>query len=231
MSERGERVLLICEQCGNEWLELTSQIQISGKGRFCSACCKYEWRKQKAKKEKICEACGKAFYVGGRGRGSNDQHLCSDACQRASRYRRTTRIPRTMSSTEAAYFAGILDGEGSVMLQQRNEAVALCVAIYNTDKPLFDWIEKTVAVGSIHLVRAKTLKHKASFFWQTGGELAANILKQIRPYLVIKASRADFAIEFAEQLKTPALKADRSWQLDMLTKMKALNKRGPVSRC
>lgn len=49
-----------------------------------------------------------------------------------------------MLETEKAYIAGIIDGEGSIMLQKfhSNEFPAPCVSIASTSLELLEWIKK-----------------------------------------------------------------------------------------
>jgi hypothetical protein len=56
---------------------------------------------------------------------------------------------------------------------------------------------------------------------------AESVLRQALPYFVTKRPQAELAISFQERLRDPALKADRSWQLEALARMKRLNRRGP----
>ena len=51
-----------------------------------------------------------------------------------------------MNETEKAYIAGIIDGEGSIMLQRfhAKEYPSPCVSIASTTLELLKWIKKTV---------------------------------------------------------------------------------------
>lgn len=229
MDERGSRAVLRCEYCGKEWSELKSQLLIPGKGRFCSASCKYDWRTDKAKMQRVCKACGNVFLVGGRGRGAKDQELCSDACQRASRYRRGKACSE-LTKEQAAYIAGIMDGEGSVMIASRGDhrSYSTLISVTNTSRPLLDWLLEKTAIGGVHDQHVATDKRKATWFWRCWGDGAVTLLKQISPYLVVKRRQADLAIAFQERLRNQALKADRTWQREWMQKMQAFNKRGPI---
>lgn len=56
-----------------------------------------------------------------------------------------------MNETEKAYIAGIIDGEGSIMLQRfhAKEYPSPCVSIASTTLELLKWIKKTVGKGVI----------------------------------------------------------------------------------
>lgn len=49
-----------------------------------------------------------------------------------------------MIETEKAYVAGIIDGEGSIMLTRfhKNEYPSPCVSISSTDIELLEWIKR-----------------------------------------------------------------------------------------
>lgn len=216
-----------CAKCGKAFLPRVA------KRLYCSKDC--YWKSLIGRKhpylppfERICVVCGTPFTTPRTG-GYRKQRMCSMDCQRAARYRNSEGEPRIMSDTEAAYLAGILDGEGSVMLQHRGEAIGMGLGICNTDQSLFSWIMQTVQCGSVCKRRAETEKHKVCAFWRVSGAIAEKVLRQIRPYLVIKAERADLAVAFQERLRTPALKADRTWQREWMQKMKKMNKRGPIT--
>ena len=56
-----------------------------------------------------------------------------------------------MTETEKAYIAGIIDGEGSIMLQKfhSNEYPSPCISISSTTLELLKWIKSVVGKGTI----------------------------------------------------------------------------------
>ena len=56
-----------------------------------------------------------------------------------------------MTETEKAYIAGIIDGEGSIMLQRihKNEFPSPCVSVASTSLELLNWLKKTIWKGFI----------------------------------------------------------------------------------
>lgn len=130
---------------------------------------------------------------------------------------------------DAAYLAGIIDGEGSVILYKRREVVAVMLTVSNTAKQLLDWIADKTGVGAVCSQYKETEKRKATWFWRCNADAAESVLQQIRPYLVLKSAQADLALATQKQLRDPGLKATHSWQMEYLDKMRALNKRGPVT--
>ena len=220
----------ICKKCSKAFNEYPSQIKV-GRGKYCSRKCQHEDRHEKSKEVKICLACGKKYEVGGRQRkgirGSRNARLCSDECQRKARYRKCA-MPNKMSNTEKAYLAGLIDGEGSIMLQiRKGKVISTILSITNTDMDMLNWVKNTTGVGNINKQYDETEKRSASWFWRANGGAGEDILKQIFPFLITKKVQANLAIETQERLRNPALKADRLWQEEYRLKMKDLNKRGP----
>lgn len=112
---------------------------------------------------------------------------------------------RTLKDTEAAYLAGIIDGEGTVGLYQgfrksgRPYKIVL-VSVSNTDETLMAWL---VSIGGGFVARDKSKSRKPhwkpSFTWAVQAHVdVLGLLKQTLPYLVIKKSRAEMIIDYLE---------------------------------
>jgi hypothetical protein len=87
------------------------------------------------------------------------------------------------------------------------------------------WLKTTMGVG-VMLTNPAKGKHSTSYQLNINTQPTYSLLKQIRPYMVIKTKQADLAIEFVERQMIPSQKADRSWQIEMKAAMQALNGRG-----
>ncbi|MBF8981940.1 LAGLIDADG family homing endonuclease [Lutibacter sp. B2] len=93
-----------------------------------------------------------------------------------------------MSPEEKAYIAGIIDGEGSIMLIKfhKNQFPSPCVTIASTSIELLEWIKEKSCVG--HIKSKKNYnpnKHKDSYTYLTKYRDAIFLLKEIEAYLVI----------------------------------------------
>jgi len=226
-------VKLQCSNCGQEIERSERQLRQNKTGLFyCSRRCHYAHVRGSACEEHLCPVCGKSYVVGGVGNPPKTQVACSDECQRRSRYRHGARA-EAMSVSDAAYLAGILDGEGTVMLYMRRDAVAMRIMVSNTVQQLLTWIAETTGVGTVGNQYPAGRKNnfgasnaKATYAWGCNSEAAETVLTQIRPYLIVKAAQADLAIETQRRLRVPALKADRSWQSEYRGRMQMLNHRG-----
>jgi len=173
----------------------------------------------------ICKNCGKTFETGGRTYVPRDRELCKD-CIHLARYR-TGAKAKELYPLDAAYFAGLLDGEGSIFFYRRRDAVALRVSMSNCDIDLLNWCKEITEVGAIVWKSRHDDKHRPGGIWQINAEAAETLLIQIVPYLKVKKIQAQMGIEFQRKLRNPVDKANRSWQYQWLKKMKELNQRGP----
>ena len=145
--------------------------------------------------------------------------------------------PRVMIPTESAYWAATVDGEGSIMIttarlkDQRRQQYRALINITNTDFHYLDVLAKMVGVGTL---QKNNRTHSA---WKDRGQLVLNheaadfVLRQIRPYLIIKGEQADIAMQFME-LKRAWSRSNDNWveQSALCERMKALNARGKANQ-
>lgn len=139
-----------------------------------------------------------------------------------------------MTPEERAYVAGIVDGEGTVSFYKNGggNCYTILVKVPNTDRGLIAYLHTIVPGGYISNVPPRKPQHKPSFWlkWQSGR--AADLLREIRPYLRVKAAQADLVMEL-QDLKAkrspgqvglpPALVETRNTAMN---KIRTLNKRG-----
>jgi len=86
---------------------------------------------------------------------------------------------------DAAYIAGLIDGEGTVTLtrKHKNENRQLCISISSTEKELLDFVLSATGVGKITNKRASKSHHTPSFAYAVYNRQALALLEQILPYL------------------------------------------------
>ena len=102
-----------------------------------------------------------------------------------------------MALTDAAYIAGLIDGEGTVTLSRRhrNENRHLVVSISNTELPLLDYVLHTVGAGKITGKRTSQSHHTPSYTYAIYNRQAIALLEQTYPYLkTYKAKRAEIIL-------------------------------------
>lgn len=98
---------------------------------------------------------------------------------------------------DAAYIAGLIDGEGTVTLCRRHvrDRRQLVVSIANTERDLLAFVLDRVGAGKITSKRAVANHHTPSFVYSVSNRQALALLEQVGPYLRShKAERARLAL-------------------------------------
>lgn len=95
------------------------------------------------------------------------------------------RIIRTLSPTDAAYIAGIIDGEGTVTLtrEHANENRRLVISISSTEMALLRFVKDTIDAGRITTKRTYSDRHTPSFTYRITSRQALELLRQVHPFL------------------------------------------------
>ena len=180
---------------------------------------------------KQCLACGNDFNTCPPGKSSRlcrakyDQVFCSNACSCKSRYRSGIDC-NELSEVDAAYIAGFLDGEGSIMIIGRSDAFMIRISFANTKRNVLEWIRERTGVGNITEKSRDNPNHATSYILLINSNAAFTLLQKISKYLIIKKIQSELAIDFFGKLRTPRLKSDRGWQAAERDRMKELNRRG-----
>lgn len=110
---------------------------------------------------------------------------------------------RLLSAIDAAYIAGLVDGEGTVTLSQehRTERRRLAVTVSSTERALLEFLRDAVGAGQITRKRTYSPKHTPSFAYKITNRQAIDLLSQIASYLrSYKVRRAALALERYIQL-------------------------------
>lgn len=106
-----------------------------------------------------------------------------------------------LTKEQAAYIAGIIDGEGSISLVQsfakrtNGRYVYPLVRVANTAQSLVDWLLDVVGFGSMQYVTRSNEKCKPVWHVSWAASEAIQVLREVEPYLVIKKDRARIAID------------------------------------
>ena len=104
---------------------------------------------------------------------------------------------RRLTIAEKAYFAGIIDGEGSIIFHEDRPKTNFCVEVSNTDEKVMIWIQKLFAPYQKIVYRRKHYgdHRKDVFQLYIGGIMNVyDICRVILPYLIIKKEKAERAL-------------------------------------
>ena len=90
-----------------------------------------------------------------------------------------------LSAVDAAYIAGLVDGEGTIALSRRhaNDGRQLVISISSTERPLLDFARERIGAGKITSKRTAKAHHAPAFTYSIGNRQALTLLLQILPYL------------------------------------------------
>ena len=138
---------------------------------------------------------------------------------------------------DAAYIAGILDGEGCITLSKKKDPTMKLgyglrphIMVTNTNKSLIKYLRDTTDLGIIYEGKLTNPKHKPNFRWQLWSLQAQSLLKEVLPYLLIKRKQAELLLEYIDRCsgkKGGFLSASMlKYQAKTCDKMRKLNKRG-----
>ena len=97
------------------------------------------------------------------------------------------------------YLAGIIDGEGSIELRlNRGISLNLVLHVFNSDKPLMEWIQLYFGgkVYDIHRrARLERPQWQPVYNWNLTSTAARDLLEALAPFMVIKRAQAEHAVE------------------------------------
>lgn len=104
---------------------------------------------------------------------------------------------------EVAYLAGIFDGEGTVGIYENGaRGWQFQVMITNCDIGLLWWINERIS-GTISEKTRSKKEWRRGFTWRVTGDRAADFLKLVQPYSVIKRDQISLALEFRKITDRP----------------------------
>lgn len=110
---------------------------------------------------------------------------------------------RNHTAVQAAYLAGIIDGEGSICISKsigkggRSTVYQPIIGVSNTAKGLIDWLHDTFGGTRTEYTPKQTPKNarKHVWRWQVTGEDITYILKLIHPFSTIKIDEIEIMLE------------------------------------
>jgi len=105
---------------------------------------------------------------------------------------------RKLKTADAAYIAGLIDGEGTITLtrEHANENRRLVVSISNTELPILHFVREVCGIGKITGKRIYSDRHMPSYVYKVTNRQALALLDQIARYLhSYKSARAKLALK------------------------------------
>ena len=104
-----------------------------------------------------------------------------------------------MKKTDLAYVAGIVDGEGyiSIVRNKCKPQTLLQVGVGNTNQWLIEWLH--FSFGGCLSSHEEGGNCKTTWKWVISSKKASEFLKLILPYLKMKRSQAELALQFQSE--------------------------------
>ena len=104
-------------------------------------------------------------------------------------------------STNLAYVAGLIDGEGCIHLDtpRRTYRARVSVGMTKPALPLLESLKEEWG-GTLYRLRPATERWAEAWTWHLTGAPATDLLQVIRPFLRLKGAQADAALE-VEQIR------------------------------
>ena len=138
-----------------------------------------------------------------------------------------------MKTTDLAYVAGIVDGEGCIMLylnkSKKYTSYRIKVSVSNTQEWICQWL-KLAFGGCVSCEYYKSPTRKPLWQWIVVSNKALDFLKLIHPYLRLKKPQAEIAIKFQEARRGHhATEGERAIAEAEMIIMHSLNKRGRLT--
>lgn len=119
-----------------------------------------------------------------------------------------------IEETDWAYFAAIIDGEGTITLKainfkgrNSNGWYGLVLSVTNCNEDLIDWIVDNF--GGFKYCGDKGGNRRPHFIWAINGKNSKDVLEGCLPYLKIKLIHAELALEFLETLSEKGTRIGR----------------------
>lgn len=104
-----------------------------------------------------------------------------------------------MTQMTPAYAAGLVDGEGCILIQHTKQTYCHLVTIGMTSKarPLLNRMQASWG-GRVKIARKATERWDEAHAWTVAGAEATGFLQDIQPYLVLKVEQARIALLIAQ---------------------------------
>jgi|TARA_R110000851_G_scaffold11087_1_gene39383 hypothetical protein len=115
------------------------------------------------------------------------------------------KIKKLVNVTDAAYIAGLFDGEGSVDFAKRKEkrgnVQAILMRIEMTDENVLNWVHETLGVGTVRK-RNRSPSRKAhwkdAWVYSVRFRDALHVCKILWPYTIVKLHKIEQIIDHYE---------------------------------
>jgi hypothetical protein len=95
------------------------------------------------------------------------------------------RSVHALSVADAAYLAGLIDGEGTITLGRKHatDGRQLTISISNTERAILEFALRPIGAGKITAKRSAKAHHAPAFTYAVWNRQALSLLAQVAPFL------------------------------------------------
>lgn len=135
-----------------------------------------------------------------------------------------------LSQTDAAYIAGLLDGEGTVSatIHPREDGapgIDAYVVISNSHRETIRWVKQCIGIGSLQKTGSRKSGHKPMLAVVVTIGSVASLLHQLLPFLKIKRQQAEIVLAIVDRVY-PSRLDHNDTRKELVASVQLLNRRG-----
>jgi hypothetical protein len=136
--------------------------------------------------------------------------------------------PIILSDVDRGYFAGIIDGEGTIrIIRALGKWYAPFIQITNTDRELMDKCRTIFKIGKLYKEERPKLRHKPKYVYNIASvQGVKQILEQVKDILTVKRRQAELVLEFISLKEEKEDYGVLPREIEIFEEVKRLNARG-----
>lgn len=155
------------------------------------------------------------------------------------KYKRNLKI-KSLTASQKAYLAGMIDGEGALSVtkshasRKRTSRLGYCfrpvLHVASTHSVVLSTLQKWTGLGKVGKFDDARPNRKARYQWMAWSNQAAQIVRAVQPFLIIKKEKAKVFLRFVKvttQSKSPGRRglSANCWKLQhqLFDEMRTLN--------
>jgi len=137
-----------------------------------------------------------------------------------------------LTSLEAAYIAGLVDGEGCIYACSRRSSIEGGLSLGSTNRDVLVYLRNVSGVGSVtpeDKGKKRKKNHRPIYVWTVTVASVRSLLIQLEPHLKIKKPQATLLIKLFGMSKYPSKIVDHPSQFKLVEQFRSLNMRGELT--
>ena len=144
-----------------------------------------------------------------------------------------------MTEIEKAYFAGIIDGEGTITLTRKhnNQMPSPLLSVSNNNLELLEYIQGITNCGKIRAKKKAKPHHNQSWQWQTNSvNNILRVLEEIKAFLRVKKPQANLILRHYKEVTprngrySPEMLDMKNWLVKAVQDMNKGKSMSPIIR-